>query len=160
MHPEDTNTVPRAVRRTIRLDHAEHAMELPTDEEDDKEVMSVPKLLEVGTFPFLRGEEDHNAKTDGHDPPSGTGSSGEVGIEEGDDLGATCLCGCVSERKFVKVNHVRSNMHGSANDDRPCGGLMEGKVLVKGDDVVEGCTTKEGDEIAADGEKDEDDINM
>jgi hypothetical protein len=135
-------------------------MELPTDEEDDKEVMSIPKVLEIGTFPFLHGEEDHNAKADGHDPPSGTGSSGEVGVEEGNELGTTCLCGSVGEREFVKVNHVRSNMHDSAGDDRPCGSLMEGKVLVKGDDVVERCTAKEGDEIAADGEKDEDNINM
>jgi hypothetical protein len=37
---------------------------------------------------------------------------------------------------------------------------MEGKVLVEGDDMVEGCTTEEGDKIAADGEKDEDNINM
>lgn len=37
---------------------------------------------------------------------------------------------------------------------------MEGEVLVKGDDVVEGCATEEGYEIAADGEKDEDNINM
>jgi hypothetical protein len=37
---------------------------------------------------------------------------------------------------------------------------MEGEVLVKGDDVVQRCATEEGDEIAADGEKDEDDINM
>lgn len=135
-------------------------MELPADEEDDKEVMSVPKVLKVGAFPFLRGEEDHDAKADGHDPPSGTGSSGEVGLEEGDELGAPCLCRSVGEREFGKVDHVRKNMNDSANDDRPGSGLMEGEVLVKGDDVVQRCATEEGDEIAADGEKDEDDINM
>ena len=51
-------------------------------------------------------------------------------------------------------------MHDSAEDNRPRGGLMEGDVLVKGNDLVKGCATKEGDEIATDGEKDEDDINM
>jgi hypothetical protein len=159
-HPEDTNTVPRAVRRTIWLDHAEHAMELPADEEDDKEVMGIPKVLEVGTFPFLPGEEDHDAKADGHDPPSGTGPSGEVGLEEGEELGATCRCRSVGNREFGKVDHVRENMNDSADDDRPSSGLMEGDVLVKGDDVVQRRATEEGDEIAADGEKDEDDINM
>ena len=51
-------------------------------------------------------------------------------------------------------------MHDSADDDRPGGGLMEGEVFVKGDDVVKGCATEEGYKIAADGEKDEDNIDM
>ncbi len=37
---------------------------------------------------------------------------------------------------------------------------MEGDVLVKGNNLVKGRATEEGDEIAADGEKDEDDVNM
>jgi hypothetical protein len=53
-------------------------------------------------------------------------------------------------------------MYDSAKEYRPGGDLMESDVPVnlKGNDLVKGCTTKEGDEIAADGEKDEDDINM
>jgi len=135
-------------------------MELPADEEDDEEVMSVPEVLEVGTSPFLRGEVDHNGKADSHNPPSSARSSRKVRLKEGDELCATCLCGSVGERKLGKVDHVRCNMHDSADDNRPGGGLMEGDVLVKGNELVKGCATKEGDEIAADGEKDEDDINM
>ena len=159
-YPEDTYGVPGTVRRTIRLDHTEHAMELPADEENDEEVMSIPEALEVVTSPFFRGEVDHDGKADGHNPPGSTGPGGEVGLKESEELCATCLCGSVSERELGKVDHVRSDMHGSAEDDRPGGGLMKGDVLVKGDDLVEGCATKEGDEIATDGEKDEDDINM
>ena len=160
MYPEDTNGVPRTVWRTIWLDHAEHAMKLPADEEDDKEVMSIPKVLKIGTFPFLRGEKNHDTKAESHDPPSRAWPCGEIGLEEGEKLGATCRCGSVGEREFVKVNHVRDNMHDSAGDDGPGRGLMKGEVLVKGNDVVERCATEEGYEVAADGEKDEDNINM
>jgi hypothetical protein len=135
-------------------------MELPADEEDDKEVMSIPKVLKIGTFPFLHCEEDHDSKADSHDPSSGAGPGSEIELEKGAKLGPSCRCGSISARKFVKVNHVRENMHDSADDDGPGGGLMEGEVLVKGDDVVKGCATEEGYEIAADGEKDEDNIDM
>lgn len=37
---------------------------------------------------------------------------------------------------------------------------MEGDVLVKGNNLVKGCATKQGDEIATDGEKDEDNVKM
>ncbi len=86
-------------------------MELPADEEDDEEVVSIPKVLEISTSPFLRGEVDHNAKADGHNPPGSAGPSGKVGLKEGDKLCATCLCGSVGERKLGKVDHVRENMH-------------------------------------------------
>jgi hypothetical protein len=34
--PKDCNVVPRAIRRSIGLNHAEHAMQLPIDKEDEK----------------------------------------------------------------------------------------------------------------------------
>ena len=79
-HPEDTNAVPRTVRGTIWLDHAEHAMELPADEKDDKEMMRVPKVFEVGAPSLLNGEEDHDGKGDGHDPTCNTRAGGKVGV--------------------------------------------------------------------------------
>ncbi len=135
-------------------------MELPADEENDEEVMSIPEVLKVGMPPFLRGKVDHDGKRDGHNPPGSAGPSGKVGLKEGNELCATCLCGSVGEREFGKVDHVRENVHNSADDNRPGGGLMEGEVLIKRNDLVKGCAAEEGDEIAADGEKDEDDINM
>ena len=51
-------------------------------------------------------------------------------------------------------------MHGCEEDDRPCGGLVKGDVLVERNDMVEGCAAEEGDKVAADGEKDEDDVDM
>ena len=135
-------------------------MELPADEEDDEEVMSIPEVLKVGTSPFLRSEIDHDAKGDGHYPPGSAGPGGKVGLEEREELCATCLCGSVGNRELGKVDHVCSDMHGSTEDNGPGGGLMERDVLVKRNDLVKGRATKEGDEIAADREKDEDDINV
>ena len=135
-------------------------MKLPADEEDDEEVMSIPEVLEVGTFPFLHGEVDHDGKAECHNPPGSAGPGGKVGLKEGDELCTTCLCGSIGEGELGKVDHVRCDMHDGADDNRPGGGLMEGDVFVKGDELVKRCATKERDEIAADGEKDEDDINM
>jgi hypothetical protein len=159
-HPEDTDTVPRTVRGTIRLDHAEHAMELPADEKDDEEMMGIPKAFKVGAFPFLHGEEDYDAKSSGHYPTCDAGPGGEVGIKKSDKFCATCRCTGVSEGEFVKVDHVCGNVDEGEHNDRPGRRLVEGEVLVKGDDLVERSATKEGDKIAADGEEDEGDINM
>lgn len=135
-------------------------MKLPADEKEDEEVMRVPEALEVGAFPLLHGVVNHNTEGNGHYPTSDAGSSGKVGVEEGDELGTGCLCVRICHRKSVKVDHVREDMHCSAGNDRPGGGLMERDVLVEGNDLVKRCTTEEGDKIAADGEQDEDDINM
>ena len=159
-HPKDTDGVPGTVRGTIWLDHTEHAVELPADEKDDKEMMRVPETFEVRAPPFLSSEEDHDAKYDGHDPTSGAGAGGKVGFEEGNKLLTTCLCIGVCECEFDKVDHVRDNVDDGADNNRPGSGLVESDVLVKGDDLVEGCATEEGDKIAADGEEDEDDIDV
>ena len=135
-------------------------MQLPAYEKDNEEVMSIPEVLEVGTFPFLHGKVDHDSKAEGHNPPGSAGPGGKVSLEEGGELCATRLCGSVSERELGKVDHVRHDMHDSTNDNRPGGGLMEGDVLVKGNELVKGCATEQRDEIAADGEKDEADIDM
>jgi hypothetical protein len=46
------------------------------------------------------------------------------------------------------------------NDDGPCSGFVEGNVLVEGDNIIKGGSTKQGNEVAADGEKDEDNIDV
>ena len=159
-HPEDTNGVPRTVRGTIWLYHAEHTMELPANEKYDKEMMGVPEVLKIGAPPFLECEENHDGKDNGHDPTGDTRPGSKVGVEESDKLGTACLCTGVCEGEFGKVDHVCDNVDDGAGNDRPGGGLMESNILVKGDDLVERCATKEGDKIAADGEENEDDINV
>jgi hypothetical protein len=49
--------------------------------------------------------------------------------------------------------------HGTDNNGPGCGNV-EGEVLVKGNDLVERGAAEEGDEVAADGKKDEYDIDV
>ena len=37
---------------------------------------------------------------------------------------------------------------------------MESNVLVEGNDIIERCATKEGDEVTADGEEDEGNVDV
>jgi len=129
--PEDTDLEPGAVRRTVGLDHAPHAVELPADEEGDEEVVRVPEPLEVGPPPFLDGEVDHREETRVHDPPSRAGSGGEVCSEEGEDLWAHTDRGCVCEREADEVDHVGGGVDDGEREDRPCYRFMEGNVLVE-----------------------------
>jgi hypothetical protein len=52
------------------------------------------------------------------------------------------------------------DMDGCTDDDGPCSGFVEGDVLIERDNVIEGGFAKKGDEVAADGKKDEDDIDV
>jgi len=135
-------------------------MELPANEKYDKEMMRVPEVFKISALPFLEGEENHDGEDSGHDPTGKARPGGKVGVEESDKLGTACLCTGVCEGEFGKVDHVCDNVDDGADNDRPGGGLMESDILVKGDDLVERCATEEGDKIAADGEEDEDDINV
>jgi hypothetical protein len=137
-HPEDTNGIPGTVRRAIWLYHAEHAMELPADKKHDKDTMVVPEVFKIGAPPFLEGKVNHDGKGDGHDPTGEARPGGKVGVEESDKLGTACLCTGVCEGELCKVDHVRDNVDEGANNDRPGGSLMEGDILVKGDDLLRG----------------------
>ena len=46
------------------------------------------------------------------------------------------------------------------NDDSPTCGFVEGDVLVKRNDFIQGGAANEGDEVATDGEEDEDDVHV
>ena len=159
-HPEDTNRVVRAVRRPVRLDHAEHTVELPVDEEHDEEVVRVPEPLEVCTAALLNGEPDHDTEGGGHDPAGRAGASDEVGGDEREQLLACRLRVGVDERELSEVNHVRDDVNDGENDDGPGDGLVERDVLVEGDERVQGRAAKKRDEVAADGEEDKRDIDV
>ena len=106
------------------------------------------------------GVPHHHAEGGGHDPTRDTGARRKVRGEEGDEaLGGGRRVG-VGEREFRKVEHVSDDVDDGAEDDGPGGRLVEGDVLVEGDDVVEGRAAQEGDEVPADGEENEDDIDM
>lgn len=135
-------------------------MELPADEEDDEEVVGIPELLKLGPAPLLASKENHYAEAGGHDPASGAGPSGKVGVQKGDDFSAKGLGVRVCICEAGKIDHVCPDVHGCEDDHRPCRGLVKGEVFVERNDMVEGCTAEEGDKVATNGEKNEDDVDM
>lgn len=80
--PKNSDVVEGAVGRSVRLNHTEHAVELPVDEENDKKVVRIPKPLEVSTTPLLDRKEYHNEEGGSHDPPSHARTCKEIGSEE------------------------------------------------------------------------------
>jgi hypothetical protein len=134
-------------------------MQLPPNKEHDKQVMRVPKLLKVRLPPFLEREKDHGEQRRGHDPARDAGTGREVGRKKEPDLGADTR-GRVDVGQLGKVDHVRQDMDDGENDDGPCCRLVEGDVLVEGDDVVQRGAAEQRDEVSADGEQDEDDVHV
>jgi hypothetical protein len=157
-YPENANGIEGAVWRAIRLDHAEHSVQLPADEEDDEQVVGIPKALEVRPASLFHGKEHHDTEGGCHDPASRTGARGEVGCQEGYDT--TAGGGRCDEGKFIEVDHVGKNVDDTANNNRPCRRLVEGDVFVEGDDVVQRCPSEERDEVTANREEDEDDVDV
>jgi len=160
--PKDTDGVERALVTRVRLDHAEHAVQLPADEEDDEQVMCVPELLEVarGTATLLPGKPNHNSEASGHDPTGDAGSRHKVSFEE-DDAGARAAGGSSDrETQPGKVDHVGEGMDGGKEHNRPRSGNMEADVVVEWDDIVQRRLAEQGDEVAANGEENKDDVDV
>lgn len=135
-------------------------MELPVDEEDNEEVVGVPEHLEAGAAALLHRVPDHHKEGGGHDPTRDTGARRKVRGEEGDEaLGGGRRVG-VREGEFRKVEHVGDDVDDSAEDNGPRGRLVESNVLIEGDVVVERGAADKRDEVAADGQQDEDDIDV
>jgi hypothetical protein len=55
---------------------------------------------------------------------------------------------------------VSTNVHRGEDDNRPGGGDVELDVIIERNDIVQGRLAEEGDEVSANWEKNEDDIEM
>lgn len=135
-------------------------MELPINEEDDEQVVRIPKSLKMGTTVLLDGEKNHCSQCCGHDPTSNSRSRGEVGSKESQKSLSRGLGIRVSNRQLCKIHHMRSDVYDRTDNDRPCRRYMEGDVLVKRNDVVERSATEERNEITANRKKDVNDIHV
>ena len=133
-------------------------MQLPVDEEDDKQVVRVPEALEVRPTLLLSCEINHDTEGCCHDPTCDARASNKVGTEESKEPLSRARPS--EQGQFVEVDHVGDNVHDSPNDHGPSRCLVEGQILVKGDDIVQGCPTQKRDEVAANREKNENDIDM
>ena len=133
-------------------------MELPVDEEDNEQMVGVPEALEMSPTPLLHRKPDHDSEREPHDPSRDTRTSRKVGQQKDDEP----LLGRFSrlDGEVCEVEHVRDSVNDRPEDDGPGGGLVEGDVLIEGNDVVQGSPAEDGDEVPAYGEQDEGDIDM
>jgi hypothetical protein len=148
--PENSDGIEGTERRPIRLDHAEHAMQLPKDEEDDEKVVGVPEPLEVGTAFLLEGKPDHGTKDYPHKPTGDEGTNLEVSQDAIGELLTERLALSIVDGKTNEIYSVGKSMNNTPPEDRKAGGLVECDVLVERDDIVEGSATEQGDEVTAD----------
>lgn len=74
------------------------------------------------------------------------------------------MSGCrgigIYHSQLVEINHVRHDMDHSARNDGPRSGFMQGDTFVEGNNVIKWGATEQRDEIAADREENEDDVDM
>lgn len=154
-HPKDSDIVEGAVWRPVRLDHAEHPVELPADKENDEKMVRVPKSLEVCATPLLDSKKHHDAETSCHDPTSDARAGGKVCCQERDrDL--TYRLGLrISLCESAKIHHVCHNVHDGPEDHGPSRSLMESDILVEGNDLIEWGATKYRDKVTTYREEDE-----
>lgn len=135
-------------------------MELPCKEEDEEEVVGVPKSLKVAASAFLHGKPNHDSKTGGHNPPSSSRTGCKVCLQKDQDTLTSSLSIGVKHSEFLEVAHVSGNMDDCEDNHGPRRRFVEGDVFVERNELVQRCPTKEGDEITTDGQKDEDDIGV
>jgi hypothetical protein len=138
-------------------------VQLPAKEKDNEKVVGVPKLFKPSlglSSALLDGKPDHDTESGGHDPAGDTSSGGEV---ENDELNRSRrrTRGCpINGCELAEVPHVGRNMDRGEDDNRPGGGDVELDVIVERNDIVQRGLAEERDEIPADWEKNEDDIEM
>ncbi len=150
--PEDTDT--SAEGRKVRLDHAESSVNGPEDEEDDEEMMGIPEALKVGTTSILHGGDGNSHQSDKHDVSTPAGTSGKIGQDESHE--SQIVVGGEPSKVVPMSNCVnpREENNGPSNQ------LVESDILVKGNNVVQGSTPGHGDQIPANGEQDESNIDV
>lgn len=135
-------------------------MQLPVDEENNEQMVGVPKSFKVCPPLLLHSVPDHEEQCKVHDPAGGTWACSKIRNHEDLETFKRGRSIWIDNGEFGKVEHVGDDVDDGADDDGPTGGFVEGYVFVEGDDIVEGSATDEGDEGAADGEEDESDVDM
>jgi hypothetical protein len=134
--PEDTDTVAEGGK--VGLDHAEGAVDGPENEEDDEHVVRVPETLKVGTTRLLSSCDGNGHERKQHDITTPSGTGGEVGEDEAHEAQL------VDGGKLGEVVPMGDGVDPGEEDDGPGNQLVEGDVLVKGNDVVERGATGHG----------------
>jgi hypothetical protein len=135
--PENTNAIAEGCK--VGLDHAEGSVDGPEDEEDDEEVMCVPEALEVGSSCILSSCKCDRIQSDEHHVSTPARTSSKVGENKAHESEV------VAGREPCKVVPMGNCVEPGKEDDRPGNQLVEGDVLVEGNDIVQRCATSHGD---------------
>lgn len=138
-------------------------MQLPAKEKDNEKMVGVPELFKstIGlSSALLNGKPDHDGESGGHDPAGDTSSGREVESKELNWSRSSTRDRAINGRELAEVPHVGSNMDRGEDDNRPCGCDVEFDVVIERNDIVQGRLAEERDEVSADWEKNEDDIEM
>lgn len=120
-----------AVRGAVGSEKAESTMEGKEEEEDQEEVMPVPKGLKLLHADRGKGSGDHDDEDDEHNVTGPTWSGDEHQVPE-----VVLFRGCLGEQ--VKVAVMGKGVKEGEEDDTPGDGFVEGHGLVEGHDTVEG----------------------
>lgn len=150
--PKVTDRV--AVGRKVGTNHAEGSVDGPHDEEEDEEVVRVPEALIVCAARLLDGGENNGHQGDKHDVSRPSGSGDQVGEEEADEAQV------VRGRETAQVDPVGDGVDPGEEDDGPGDKHVEGDVLVELDNAVQRGSAQQRDEVPADGEEDEGNVEV
>lgn len=138
-------------------------MQLPQDEEGDEKVMGVPELFESTVLcaaTLLDCKVHHRAEAGPHEPAGDEGPDDEVGGDEEDDALAGGGSAVVGHGKAVKIDNVSEGVDQTTSKDSPGRRLVEGDVLVERNDGAKRGAAHYGHEVAADGQQNENDIDV
>lgn len=122
--------------------------------------MGIPEPLELGTASLLHSIPHHNTEADQHEPTGPERPNNEVGDDEEFHFFAQGVGIGIGHSQPVKVDNMGQGMYDAPSHNCPCGGLVEGDVLVKRNDIAERGPSEERYEVTADGEENEDDIDV
>ena len=139
--PEDTDAV--AEGRKVRRDHAEGAVDRPEEEEDDEEVVGVPKALEVLSTCLLRRCERDRHQCNQHNVATPARTSSEVGQDETHEP-EVVRCG-----ELGQIVPMCDCVDPGEEYDGPGDQLVESNIFVEGDDVVQRRATSHRYQVSA-----------
>jgi len=145
--PKDTNRIEGTVRGSVRLYHAEHAVQLPVDKEWNKQVMRIPESLKVFAPFTLPGCPGHNTETDPHNPACYSRACFDAKKEEYLDTFTRAVARLDSE--VDDIDDVGESVHQTPDYKGPRSGLVEGNIFIERNEIVERRPSQEGNKVSA-----------
>jgi hypothetical protein len=84
----------------------------------------------------------------------------KIGCDEEGDALAGGLGTVICHGEAVEIDDVCERVDKTPDEDRPAGSFVQGEIFVERNDGANGRAAQNRDEVAANGEEDEDDVNV